>query len=244
MSSSSQPNGAQGGARLVHQIAFQTGQGVQQRAAGQIFDRKIAHPFHMRVRHVPLRGKPAQGKLLAHRKRQRIVDIARRRRVGILAEGSGEAVQQRRLQRAGLQGDVSAVHELGINRVHVTGYYRVLGSGRAGDPHNAVFQLSTSPLAVGIDVGGSSIKCALIDLEYRRIRRRALQHADAGARLDRRPAQRTCLRGVKCAGRSCRGTGVSQRHTQRRRAHGRQSQQGLDRSIAGRTCGPSVCGVP
>ena len=74
--------------------------------------------------------------------------------------------------------------------------------------------------------------------EHRRIRRRALQHADAGARLNRRPAQRTYLRGVQYSGRSCRGTGVSQRHTRRRRAHRRQSQQGMDRSAAGRTCGP------
>ena len=108
-------HGAQHAARLVHQIAFQAGQGVEQRAAGQIFDREIAHPFHMRVRHTPLGGQPAQREFLAHRKRQRIVDIARRRRVGILAEGSGETVQQRRLQRAGLQGDVSAIDELGVN---------------------------------------------------------------------------------------------------------------------------------
>ncbi len=40
-----------------------------------------------------------------------------------------------------------------------------------------------SSLAVGVDVGGSSIKCALIDLDARgSFRGRALQHADAGAR--------------------------------------------------------------
>src|SRR5271167_5180231 len=35
---------------------------------------------------------------------------------------------------------------------------------RRGEPHNAALGLKASPLAVGIDVGGSSIKCALIDL--------------------------------------------------------------------------------
>jgi polyphosphate glucokinase len=37
-------------------------------------------------------------------------------------------------------------------------------TGQAGKPNNAALGLKTSPLAVGVDVGGSSIKCALIDL--------------------------------------------------------------------------------
>jgi polyphosphate glucokinase len=35
----------------------------------------------------------------------------------------------------------------------------------AREAHNAALQLNAPPLAVGIDVGGSSIKCALIDLD-------------------------------------------------------------------------------
>jgi polyphosphate glucokinase len=68
------------------------------------------------------------------------------------------------VQRARLQGGVSASGELGINGVHVTGYYRVVIRSRRGKHHNAAVRLKTSPLAVGVDVGGSSIKCALIDL--------------------------------------------------------------------------------
>src|SRR5277367_1071411 len=37
-------------------------------------------------------------------------------------------------------------------------------SGTRGKPHNAALGLNASSLAVGVDVGGSSIKCALIDL--------------------------------------------------------------------------------
>src|SRR5258708_16784077 len=37
-------------------------------------------------------------------------------------------------------------------------------SARRGKPHNAAPGLRTPSLAVGVDVGGSSIKCALIDL--------------------------------------------------------------------------------
>jgi polyphosphate glucokinase len=36
---------------------------------------------------------------------------------------------------------------------------------RRGGPHNAEYGLTSSSLAVGVDVGGSSIKCALIDLQ-------------------------------------------------------------------------------
>src|SRR5277367_5141993 len=37
-------------------------------------------------------------------------------------------------------------------------------SGTRGKPDNAALGLNPSSLAVGVDVGGSSIKCALIDL--------------------------------------------------------------------------------
>ena len=114
------------------QIAVQAGQGIQQRAARKIFDREIAHALHVGVRHAALRGQPAQRQLLAHRERQCIVNIPRRRRVRILAESPGEAIEQRRVQRAGLQSDVPAGRKLGINRVHVTGYYRVVTSGDGG----------------------------------------------------------------------------------------------------------------
>jgi polyphosphate glucokinase len=40
-----------------------------------------------------------------------------------------------------------------------------LTQARRGGPHNAVYGLNPSSLGVGIDVGGSSIKCALIDLQ-------------------------------------------------------------------------------
>jgi len=40
----------------------------------------------------------------------------------------------------------------------------VVGHGTAGKPHNAEYQLTVPSLAVGVDVGGSSIKCALVDL--------------------------------------------------------------------------------
>ena len=93
----------------------------------------------MRVRHAALRGKPAQGQLLAHRERQRIVDVARRGRVRILAERAGEAIQQRRVQRAGLQRDVSAGRKLAVYRVHVRSYYRGLVADLSdAGPHNAV----------------------------------------------------------------------------------------------------------
>jgi polyphosphate glucokinase len=36
---------------------------------------------------------------------------------------------------------------------------------KQGKPHNAALGLKSSSLAVGVDVGGSSIKCALIDLD-------------------------------------------------------------------------------
>src|SRR5258707_4444254 len=38
-------------------------------------------------------------------------------------------------------------------------------SARRGKPHNAAPGLRTPSLAVGVDVGGSSIKCALIDFD-------------------------------------------------------------------------------
>ena len=44
-------------------------------------------------------------------------------------------------------------------------YYRVLIQARRGGAHNADYDLTSSSLAVGVDVGGSSIKCALIDLQ-------------------------------------------------------------------------------
>src|ERR1700735_4180527 len=37
-------------------------------------------------------------------------------------------------------------------------------TGTRGKPHNAALGLKSPSLAVGVDVGGSSIKCALIDL--------------------------------------------------------------------------------
>jgi len=50
-------------------------------------------------------------------------------------------------------------------RVHVTGYYRVDGSNTRAERHNAEHKLTPSNLAIGVDVGGSSIKCALVDLD-------------------------------------------------------------------------------
>ncbi len=155
---------AQRGARLLQQAAFQARQRIQQGPPRQILHREIAHPLDVGICHAALRGEPAQRQLLAHRERQRIVNIARRCRVRVLAEGSGQAVQQGRLQGAGLQSDVPAGGKLGIYRVHITGYYRVETPAAAGEPHNARFKLTTPHLAVGVDVGGSSIKCALIDL--------------------------------------------------------------------------------
>ena len=52
---------------------------------------------------------------------------------------------------------------MGVNRVHIRGYYKVV-NGHAGQTCNAALGLNASSLAVGVDVGGSSIKCALIDL--------------------------------------------------------------------------------
>lgn len=49
--------------------------------------------------------------------------------------------------------------------VHVTGYYKVLARGERAEPHIAELKLTPSNLAIGVDVGGSSIKCALIDLD-------------------------------------------------------------------------------
>jgi polyphosphate glucokinase len=69
------------------------------------------------------------------------------------------------LQHAGLQGDVPADGKLGIYRFHIPEYYRVVDREQEAQPHNAEFIKLTAPSpAVGIDVGGSSIKCALIDL--------------------------------------------------------------------------------
>ncbi len=122
----------QGIARLLHQGSVQAGQGIQQGTPRKIFNRKIAHALHVGVRHPALRGQPAQGQFLAHRQRERIIDVARRRRFRILAERSGEAIEQRREHRTGLQCDASAAGKLGINRVHVRGYYRVEIRGHDG----------------------------------------------------------------------------------------------------------------
>src|SRR5258708_33899276 len=46
----------------------------------------------------------------------------------------------------------------------ILGFIIELLSARRGKPHNAALGLRTPSLAVGVDVGGSSIKCALIDL--------------------------------------------------------------------------------
>ncbi len=82
---------AQRGARFLQQVAFQARQRVDQGSAGKIFDREVAHAFHVGIRHAALRGKPAQRQLLAHREGQRIVDIPGRRRVQVLAERSSES---------------------------------------------------------------------------------------------------------------------------------------------------------
>ncbi len=43
-------------------------------------------------------------------------------------------------------------------------YYRAVDTEPGAEPHIAEHKLTTSKLAIGVDVGGSSIKCALIDL--------------------------------------------------------------------------------
>jgi polyphosphate glucokinase len=47
----------------------------------------------------------------------------------------------------------------------IKGYYKVRTKAGRGEPHNAEHDLTSSTLGVGVDVGGSSIKCALIDLQ-------------------------------------------------------------------------------
>jgi polyphosphate glucokinase len=54
---------------------------------------------------------------------------------------------------------------LAINSIHITGYYKVVIQATRGKPYNAASGLNKSSLAIGVDVGGSSIKCALIDLQ-------------------------------------------------------------------------------
>ncbi len=51
------------------------------------------------------------------------------------------------------------------NRVCVTGYYRVAEPAAGAQPHIVEHKLTSSNMAIGVDVGGSSIKCALIDLD-------------------------------------------------------------------------------
>ena len=87
----------QRGSRFLHQAAFQAGQCVHQRAPRKIFHGEIAHPLHVRVRHPALRGQPAQCQLLAHRQRQGVVDIPRRRRLHGFPERPVEPIQQSRL---------------------------------------------------------------------------------------------------------------------------------------------------
>jgi polyphosphate glucokinase len=69
------------------------------------------------------------------------------------------------MQGARLQSGMPAVGKLAFYPVHDTGYYRGLEPTATGQAHNAGHPLNTPSLAVGVDVGGSSIKCALVDIK-------------------------------------------------------------------------------
>ena len=96
-------------ARLLHQRAVERRQSVDQRAPEQELDRQVADPLHARLRDSLLRGQPARGEFLADRERQRVVDVALRGGVRVLAERTGQPVEQHDAQRAGREA--GAVHE-------------------------------------------------------------------------------------------------------------------------------------
>ena len=92
-------------ARFLHEVAVEARKRIDQRAAEQVFDGQVTDALHASLRHAALRGEPARGEVFAHRERQRVVDVALRGGIGILAEGTGQAVEQDGTQRAGLQRD-------------------------------------------------------------------------------------------------------------------------------------------
>ncbi len=90
---------------FLHQVAVEAGEAVDERAAEQVLDRQVTDALDARLRNAALGGQPARGKLFAHRERKRVVDVALRGGVGVLAERARQAVEQDGAQRAGLQRD-------------------------------------------------------------------------------------------------------------------------------------------
>ena len=131
-------------AGLLHQFAVERREAVDERAAEQVLDREVADALHARLGHAALRRKPARGEFLADRERQRVVHVALRGGVRVLAERAGQTVEQYRAKRAGSEADAaqercvshgrnSAVRETGLAaRSGRSGRWRRLRRRRAG----------------------------------------------------------------------------------------------------------------
>ena len=126
-------------AGLLHQVAVEAGEAVDQRAAEQELDREVADALDGGLRDAPLRREPARRELLAHRHRERVVDVALGRRVRVASERPGQAVHQDGPQRARLQADTAQwAVLLGVNGLRRAssarfGLSRCPGSAARGD---------------------------------------------------------------------------------------------------------------